>query len=376
MKPGATDLAGAAIQEFAPDQEVESSTESFCRVARAFQLAAKMRPDLLCESRYLFCDQPVRIRVVGRRLAQHLEDAFAHLRTTVLDGRSLRLTIDLWDEGESGVPRSAFSTKEEGDLIWKAGEGFLAAFARGRLLSYQQRKGATWFDRRTCHMVGWRALGEELEVTERSKPLPMLLSIWYYDHDVHIIHAGLIARKGEGVLMGGPNGVGKSTASLICLMNGFDYLGDDQIGLSEGSNGSFTGYSLYNGARLSPFLLSQLAPFKSIAIPSDSPKDDKFLVLLSQILPSQIERAATIRAIVLPRISPIEKSRLRRATKSEVMLRLAPTSFFTPFSSGARGFERLCQLVNRVPLYWLDMSEHLDEIPLLVHQVLMDATNP
>ena len=192
-------------------------------------------------------------------------------------------------------------------------------------------------------------MGEQPGVPERSKPLPLLLSIWYYDQDIHIIHAGLIARKGKGALVGGPSGAGKSTTSLVCLMNGFDYLGDDHIGLAIGANGLFMGYSLYNGARLSPHLLAQFASLKSFVIPSDSPKDDKFLVLLSQILPSQIQRAATIRAIVLPRISQVEKSHLRRATKREVMLRLAPTSFFTPFSPGARGFERLGQLVDRVP---------------------------
>lgn len=371
MKSSAKDLPESAIQELVPVQAIESSTESFCRVARAFQRAAKRRPDLFSESHYLFGNQPVRIRVVGRKLAQYLGDAFAHLRTAALDGQSPQLTIDLWDEGESGVPYLASSIKEESDLTWKSGEGFLAAYARGRLLYYRQRAGATWFDRRSRHMVGWRAMGQELGITERSKPLPLLLSIWYNDHDVHIIHAGLIAQNGEGVLVGGPSGTGKSTTSLACLMNGFDYLGDDHIGLSVGAKGLFTGYSLYNGARLSAHLLAQFAPLKSFAMPSDSPKDDKFLVLLSQVLPSQIERAATIRAIVLPRISHAEKSHLKRATKREVMLRLAPTSFFTPFNSGARGFERLGQLVDRVPLYWLEMTECLDEIPPLVHQILM-----
>lgn len=374
MIPSATELPQADVTESVPNQALEGSTESFWRAARSFQRAARTRPDLLRESHYRFGNRPVRMRVVGRTLAQHLADAFAHLRTAALEGQTPQLTIDLWDEIESGIPLPTDSAEEASDLTWRTGEGLLEAYARGRLLYYRQRAGATWFDRRSQHMVGWRASGEELGLSERSKPLPLLLSIWYYDRDLHIIHAGLIARKGEGVLVGGPSGTGKSTTSLVCLLNGFDYLGDDHIGLSAGANGLFTGHSLYNGARLSAQLLGELAPLKSWAIPSNSPKDNKFLVLLSQILPSQIKTAATIRAIVMPNISHLENSRLRRATKREVMLRLAPTSFFTPFSSGASGFERLGQLVDRVPLYWLEMTERLDEIPPLMHQILDEAS--
>lgn len=373
MEPGATDRMQDPVRELVPNREMESGTESYFAAERAFQRAVSTRPDLLGESYYRFGGQPVRMRVVGRTLAQRLADAFAHLKTAPLNGQTAQLTIDLWDETESGVPRPPSFAQVQSDLTWKTGGGFVTGYAGGRLLYYQQAAGATWFDRRARHMVGWRALSATPATSEHSKLLPLLLSIWYYDRDVHTTHAALVGLNGNGVLIGGPSGAGKSTTALTCVLDGFDYLGDDHIGLSANVDGSFVGYSLYNGARLAPDLLVQLSALKPYAIPSNSLKDDKFLIFLSQIFPSQITRAVTVRAIVLPRISQIERSRVRRATKREAMLQLAPTSFFTPFSSGARGFERLGQLVDRVPLYWLDMSERLNEIPPLVREILKGA---
>jgi len=169
------------------------------------------------------------------------------------------LTIDVWDETESGVPRPEPFVQTENDPVWKTGSGFVTAHAGGRLLYYQQPAGATWFERRARHMVGWRASGEQLAVNERSKPLPILLPIWYYDRDIHIIHAGLVSLGNDGVLIGGPSGSGKSTTSLQCVLNGFNYLGDDHVGLSAARDGCFEGYSLYNGARVAPDLLAQVA---------------------------------------------------------------------------------------------------------------------
>lgn len=356
------------------ERQMESAIDSYHDVASAFQCAVQKRPDLVCESYYCFGGQSVRMRVVGRALAHHLTRAFAHLEIAALGSQVPQLTIDLWDESESGIPHPTNSLDGASDLTWKTSGGLLTAYAGGRLLSFQQSAGATWFERRSRHIIGWRHSGEQLEMVERSKPLPFLLSIWYYDHSVYILHAGLISQDGQGVLIGGPSGTGKSTTSLVCLLAGFDFLGDDHIGLSVGADGAFVGYSLYNGARLSPDVLSQLPTFQPYAVPSDSLKDDKFLVLLSEVLPAQVERAVTLCAIVLPRISHLAKSRLQPASKREAMLRLAPTSFFTPFSSGARGFQRLGQLVDQVPRYWLDMTEHPDEIPPLIQQVLTDAS--
>lgn len=373
MKPSATDVTRTTAHALAANRMMDTLTDSYHRAASAFWHASRTCPHLLIESHYRFADRPVRMRIVGRALAEYWSDAFAHLRTAPLDGETPQLTIDLWDETETGVFSPTSSIPEESTPTWKTGGGLVTACDGGRLLFFQQPAGATWFDRSAQHMVGWRALGEPLAITERSKPLPLLLSIWYYDCGVHVVHAGLVGLQGNGILIGGPSGSGKSTMSLLCFMHGFDYLGDDHIGLSAKADGPFVGYSLYNGARLAPDLLTRLERFKPYAIPSNSTKDDKYLVFMSQISPSQIARAVEVRAIVMPSISRIEQSRIRRATKREAMLRLAPTSFFTPFSSGARGFEQLAQLIDRVPLYWLEMSERLEEVPALVSEILRNT---
>ena len=72
-------------------------------------------------------------------------------------------------------------------------------------------------DRQAQRLVGWRERTDPLPIHERSKPQAMLLSVWYSDRDVQTVHAGLVSRGDQGVLIAGPSRSGKSSAALTCL---------------------------------------------------------------------------------------------------------------------------------------------------------------
>ena len=66
---------------------------------------------------------------------------------------------------------------------------------------------------------------------------------------VLVLHAGFVANPGHGVLFAGKAGAGKTTAALSCVWAGFDYLGDDYVGIKGLKGGNFDGYRIHNGAR-------------------------------------------------------------------------------------------------------------------------------
>lgn len=48
------------------------------------------------------------------------------------------------------------------------------------------------------------------------------------------VHATCVAREGEGVLLVGPPGVGKSDLALRLIQRGFDLVADDRVEIAEG----------------------------------------------------------------------------------------------------------------------------------------------
>jgi len=340
----------------------------------AFARATTLRPDRFVVSSYRFAGHGVRLRIVGRDLAVQIGRPFAHLEINETVSPTTHLTIDLWDEEETGVLCPVASTDAFGSG-WTIRNGVTRASPDGRYVGHQLRQSINWLDRKAQHVVGWTASSKQLSLYERGKPLHVFLSVWYNDREVQMVHAGLVSKNGKGVLFPGMGGAGKSTSALACLCAGFDYLGDDYIGLQALAEGSFVGHSLYNSTWLEPEHISRFPSLLPHAIPGTLPQEEKSLILLSHVFPKRLARSAPISVLALPRIVDTHATRFRPASKGEALLALAPTSMLAlPFRTGVRGFERLARLVEHVPRYWLELGRDLSQIPRRVDELLAEVT--
>lgn len=346
----------------------------FAALQAAFQRAMNARPDALRQSYYTFGGRHVRVRIVGGKLADHLCRPFAHLETNEKDSPLPRLTIDLWDEEETGISPPAESASDDLDTSGRIASGLLFIPPDGRFACLRIRGSVVWLDRAVQQMIGSTASSQHLSLYERGKPLLPLLAAWYHDRGVQLIHAGLVSRNGDGVLLPGVGGAGKSTSALACLNGGFDYLGDDYVGLQARGDGSFVGHSLYNSTWLEPDHMARFPLLPPHAIHGGNAGEDKSLVVLSQVFPTRLSRMATIRVLALPRIVDRHPTRFRRASKGEALLALAPSSLLALAPRpGARGLDRLALLVDHVPSYWLELGRDLTEIPHRVDELLAEA---
>jgi hypothetical protein len=330
--------------------------EAFHRFDAAFARAAQRQ---LALWHFAFAGRVARMRVAGAELAKSLARPFAHLR---LDqpGQQPSLTLDLWDEAATGVRCET------------AGFGDGQASADGRHVVHTRLRTTTVLDRGGHRLVGRVCDAAALSLHERGRPLFTPLMLWLQDRHVQPVHAGLVARDGQGILFGGPGGSGKSSVSLGCLADGFDFLSDDYVGLEQRAEG-FVGHSVFCSIHLDEIDLRRFPALVPHALLPTLPGEDKPLVLLSDLCDRGLARSAAIRAVTLPRVTGVPSPRLRPAKRAEALLRLAPSSLLLlPYAQ--TGLRALAALIEEVPVFWLELGDGREKIPGVVADLLREVT--
>lgn len=323
----------------------------------AFGVALERHAPMMPVDRYRFAGRPVGMRIVGGAFSERTRRAFAHLGAADdIDQDGLR--IDLWDEEETGVPAPAACVSER---QWIACGGVLSASSDGRCVTFRYGDSATILDRHRQHMIGCRRNGSNLSGGEFSKPLLLLLSIWYHDRGVQLLHAGLLAREAGGVIVPGESGTGKSTTCLAGLVQGLDFLGDDFIGIERKAD-SFLGHSVFNTACITRANLERFPELESLAIDSAAAEEEKPILFLSEIYPQRLRATVPVRAVALVDIRQ-QRTQIRRATRPEALWHFAASTLHTVVPRpGREALRMIGELVERVPAYWLSLGPDLHDI--------------
>lgn len=341
----------------------------FSLMRQAFDAAKHAHAREFCESSYILAGMPVRMRVVGRKLAGFMDLPFAHLRIADAQTANAGLTIELWDVSATGVSCRIGLERDDLDL-----HPNLKRSADGRYASHQLKDSMVCLDRVSGSMVGSVLNADELSLYERGRPLHVPLSLWHKSQQMPLVHAGLVSKNERGVLLGGSGGSGKSTAAVLCAQAGFDYLSDDLFALELCSDRTFVGHSLYNSTFMEPDHLKCFGQLEQHAIRGRYSFEKKHLVLLALVASLRFAPSCRIHSIVLPRVANRPNSVLGRASKGETLMALAPSSLLVgERSAGMQGFEKLAVLVEQVPCYRLELGGALEEIPRVLENLLAKA---
>ncbi|MEE8148202.1 MAG: hypothetical protein V3T24_11400 [Longimicrobiales bacterium] len=314
-------------------------------------------------SEYSFAGQRLRIRIVGLRLASFIEAAFSPLRVA-RDGSAPDLLVDLWHEAETGVDcpgRVPFADPRA--------KGRFQASADNRYVLHSRAHSETSFDRRDRRIVGWVFDTDRLNIYELGRPLNSELLLWNKDRGLQALHAGLIAKGDDGVLVAGPSRVGKTTTSLACLMGGLQFLSDDYVALESSADG-FLGHTLFGSAYVEGEHLKRFPLLAPHAIAARYSDEEKLLIPLARVGSGTMSPVTRVRALLLPTITDSPSTRLRPAGKGEAFRRLAPSSLLVLRRAGVdegRGrheeLEQLSRLVSTLPSYWLEIGGAIEQIP-------------
>lgn len=131
----------------------------------------------------------------------------------------------------------------------------------------------------------------------------------------------------------------------------------------ENVGGAYTGHGLFSSCLLNVHHLQRFPDLQPHAVPAHQDFEDKSILYLGEVFPQSLRRSVAIAAIMLPRVVPRELTTYRRASKVEALFAIAPTSvMFLPRPS-QKAFDRVAEMVERVPAYWLELGSDIDRIP-------------
>ena len=350
-----------AIPAFDISRQILTSTQiPFSKIVDGFQRAAAAS----CrEFNLIVAGHPVRIRVAGDGWANLIAASMGHLQRKNSTPAKPVLTIDVWDAQatSASLPQLPEPDLSAPPILMKTSED-------GRFIGEERRHGMIWLDRTQNQIVGFTRSVSSLNLDERARPFHKMLSAWLEDRGVQFVHSGLVTHGDKGLLFVGNGGAGKSTSSISSLRAGMGYLGDDFIGL--GLDGDrFVGHGLYASCLLNVHHMKRFPDLQPLAHAPNYEYEEKFVLYLTEAFPNCLRQHCTIDALMLPRVVDAEVTTFRPATKAATLLAIAPTSVMLLPRPSRAAFERLTQLVQNTPSYWLDLGRKVDLIPDAVRKL-------
>jgi hypothetical protein len=320
--------------------------------------------DKVHEMYYSFGGHAVRMCIVGDRLAERLTLPFVHLRSS--DSSLPSLAVDLWEQRETGIGPKINVARDSQGLSPR-----FSMSSDGRFVTSVLRYSIASLDRQEGRIVGVALDADRLSLYERGRPLHVPLSLWYADRDVPLVHAALVSHAGDGILLVGHRGTGKTASSLSCTTAGFSYLADDLTGLRILADGAAWGYSVFSSAFIDEQTLLRSPTLARHAIPGVYSHEDKWLLFVSQAPSLKLMPKTRIRAVVLLRIADADRTLIRPATRSESLLIMARSTLRSGvLSPGRKGFELLGRLSESVPSFWLELGVSPEETPHCLRELL------
>jgi hypothetical protein len=335
----------------------ETAARQFDKAQTTFNRILEKHSSLLHEAFYLFGGKVTRIRIVGKTLAANILLPFLHLRSEEIKNEQPHLTIDLWDENETGICRDPTSTLPPGG--WYA---YAERSPTDRFFSQRLPHTFACLDRKNNHLIGSVAWHNQVFVYERAKPLSRPLLEWHNDQHLQIIHGSLVSKNGQGILFVGKSGSGKSTSALTCACQGLSFLAEDYVALERRPDKTFWGHSVYNSVFLEASHLEKFPTLKPFAFHSGQLNEKKVGVILAEVFPDRLERVAPISVLVVVCVGSTAKARLSPVSKAETLLALGPSSLFQIPSRGKSAFTTLTALAETVPSFSLELGTELESL--------------
>lgn len=355
-------MAQAIPSDIADNEQASKSVEYFESVYELFESARQVTGSVARS--YRIGGYLVRLNFAGAALLS-LTRAIEHLVTD--DYESPDLTICLWDTESSGQRMIARPWQEDDFLA----RGVIQGYNTDRIYTaFQHGSGAvSVLDKERNTAVFW-APDARLPYWEYGSPLRSILHWWLLGRGLQLVHAASVGNSTGGVLIGGKGGSGKSTTALACLQSDLSYVGDDYtlLGLDAGP----VVYSLYNSAKLNS---DHVQRFPALAPKIANPErlaEEKALLFVNEHDAAKVTTRLPVRAILLPRVTGLPETRLKRISVAMTLAALAPSTIFQLPRAGGEAFKFLAAFARQLPCFSLEAGTDLSTIPPVIERLLAE----
>jgi hypothetical protein len=335
--------------------------EFFSAVLSAFQKASAGR---LIEQRYRIGGKAVLMRFAGPAMAERFSPAIEHLADRSFAEPDL--TVHLFDDRSTGarMPPAPWAPECHGQ--------------RGLIQGYNDERFFTtyeigidilqMFDASQNSAIYWVRDYEWIPYWENSFPMRSILHWRFQDEPMQAIHAGAVGTTSGGVLIAGKSGSGKSTTTLACLMSDLLFAGDDYV-LADVAAAPYV-HSLYSTAKLVPDNCDRFPKLRPLVSNPDKLNEQKALIYLREHFPANVVRGFPLRAILLPRVTGLQNTRLVKAGTMDAYRAIAPTTLLHLTRATEEAARKISTLCRSLPVYWLEAGTELAQIPQVIREFL------
>ena len=219
--------------------------------------------------------------------------------------------------------------------------------------------------------IHWFKDVAQLPYYEKGAPLRIILHWWMQKQGRQLIHGAAVGLPEGGVILAGKGGSGKSTTMMTSFESKLMHTGDDWNILGMDPHPAV--YTVYNSFKLHPDHLRKnfphLLPMVSNAQKLDA---EKAMIFLHEHYPHKITAGFPIQAILLPRVTGLPETTLKKAGASEVLKAMFPETFSADYAYAALqdSFNFISTFAKQLPCYFLELGTDLPEIPKVIVRLI------
>lgn len=310
----------------------------------------------------------VRLLFAGQTLVPHIIPALEHVRTADTDRPDLTLCI--WDSDTTATkmvppPCPWESFTDRGD-IW----GFHST--RIKTAFHWIECSLNLMDLRENLGIFWVQTAETLPFWVHASPLRTLLHWWMEKNGCQLLHAAAVGTAQGAVLITGKGGVGKSTAALSCLQSGLFYLADDYAVARLGPEPRV--FSLYSTAKLNADHVKKFPGLSGMVNNPEKLDQEKAVMFLHPALDKQLLSEMPLRAILMPRVSDRDESRIAPAPAWTIQKAMSFTTLSQLPYVNRSTHDYITRLSETLPGYVLESGRDLNDISRAVSDLLADLS--
>lgn len=299
--------------------------------------------------------ESVALQFAGPALRREIGRPFEHLPAA---NGSPTLTIRVWDTESTGIPLPAEVPAPSS--VYVKSMPSLSESSGVRWAYFRPDPGLTAYESAVREADYWVPAASRLTYGDVAGGFRAVIAWAMAERSMHFLHSAAVATGGKAALIVGPSGSGKSSTALACLLEGFEYLGDDHCLLDM--TGVPTVHSVYAAAKVRDSQLARFPELEPLIVNPSRPETDKAVCILYPELWQQLPASRPVVTVLVPRITMSERTTVERISAAEALMALAPSTLLQMAAADRSGLSAMGRLVRDVPCFRLNLGMDRKEI--------------